>query len=238
MTEHSVTDNIDHLPNWDEQLTFAKELNECMNAGCTGYIYWYMRAHWAFVGTGEPVEINNKKVTIQGNTKNKLLPRAFVMSHFSKHVTGSTRLKISGISSTATDAAIQASAYIKGDSLIIMAINATKGEHNIKLSLPVQVKSGIHLLSTGNETENLCQEAPITIDEPTKELSLSYPAKSLNTYIFMIEDAGTAIRELKQTETDDHKTYYDLHGRRLQAPSGMCIERSADGSSRKVIMNH
>ena len=144
----------------------------------------------------------------------------------------------SGISSTATDAAIQASAYIKGDSLIIMAINATKGEHNIKLSLPVQVKSGIHLLSTGNETENLCQEAPITIDEPTKELSLSYPAKSLNTYIFMIEDAGTAIRELKQTETDDHKTYYDLHGRRLQAPSGMCIERSADGSSRKVIMNH
>ena len=238
MTEHSVTDNIDHLPNWDEQLTFAKELNECMNAGCTGYIYWYMRAHWAFVGTGEPVEINNKKVTIQGNTKNKLLPRAFVMSHFSKHVTGSTRLKISGISSTATDAAIQASAYIKGDSLIIMAINATKGEHNIKLSLPVQVKSGIHLLSTGNETENLCQEAPITIDEPTKELSLSYPAKSLNTYIFMIEDAGTAIRELKQTETDDHKTYYDLHGRRLQAPSGLCIERSADGSSRKVIMNH
>ena len=238
MTEHSVTDNIDHLPNWDEQLTFAKELNECMNAGCTGYIYWYMRAHWAFVGTGEPVEINNKKVTIQGNTKNKLLPRAFVMSHFSKHVTGSTRLKISGISSTATDAAIQASAYIKGDSLIIMAINATKGEHNIKLSLPVQVKSGIHLLSTGNETENLCQEAPITIDEPTKELSLSYPAKSLNTYIFMIEDAGTAIRELKQTETDDHKTYYDLHGRRLQTPSGLCIERSAEGSSRKVIMNH
>ena len=52
MTEHSVTDNIDHLPNWHEQLIFAEELNECMLAGCTGYIYWYMRAHWAFVGTG------------------------------------------------------------------------------------------------------------------------------------------------------------------------------------------
>lgn len=237
MTEHSVTDNIDHLPNWNEQLTFAKELNECMNAGCTGYIYWYMRAHWAFVGTGEAVEINGKKINIAGNTKNKLLPRAYVMSHFSKHVTGSTRLKISGISSTATDAAIQASAYIKGDSLIVMAINDTKGDHNIKLNLPVQVKSGIHLLSTGNETEKLCQEQPIVIDEPVKELTLSYPAKSLNTYIFMIDNGGTAIKELKQTPNDGQKTYYDLHGRRLDAPSGLCIEKRADGSARKVFLN-
>ena len=37
MTEHSVTDNIDHLPNWHENLIFAEELNECMLAGCTGY---------------------------------------------------------------------------------------------------------------------------------------------------------------------------------------------------------
>jgi glucuronoarabinoxylan endo-1,4-beta-xylanase len=208
-----------------------------MNAGCTGYIYWYMRAHWAFVGTGEAVEINGKKINIAGNTKNKLLPRAFVMSHFSKHVTGATRLKISGVSSSATDASIQASAYIKGDSLIVMAINATKGEHNIKLSLPVKVKSGIHLLSTGNETENLCQESPITIDEPTKELMLSYPAKSLSTYIFTIQNAGTAIQEIggRSQETGVWSQYYDLQGRRLSSPSGLCIERSADGSSRKVF---
>ena len=237
MTEHSVTDNIDHLPNWDEQLTFAKELNECMNAGCTGYIYWYMRAHWAFVGTGEAVEINGKKINISGNTKNKLLPRAYVMSHFSKHVTGSTRLKISGISSTATDAAIQASAYIKGDSLIVMAINATKGDHSIKLVLPENVISGTHLLSTGNETENLCQELPITIDEPMKELTLNYPAKSLNTYIFMIENAGTSIQEIKDRsrESTVESQYYDLQGRQMDTPSGLCIEKRADGSVRKIF---
>lgn len=237
MTEHSVTDNIDHLPNWDEQLTFAKELNECMNAGCTGYIYWYMRAHWAFVGTGEAVEINGKKINISGNTKNKLLPRAYVMSHFSKHITGSTRLKISGISSTATDAAIQASAYIKGDSLIVMAINATKGDHSIKLVLPENVISGTQLLSTGNETENLCQELPITIDEPVKELTLNYPAKSLSTYIFMIENAGTAIQEIKDRsrESKVESQYYDLHGRQMDTPSGLCIEKRADGSVRKIF---
>ena len=54
MTEHSISDNIgDRLPNWDEQLDFAREVNECLQAGCTGYIYWYMRAHWSFVSTGE-----------------------------------------------------------------------------------------------------------------------------------------------------------------------------------------
>ena len=72
MTEHSVSDNLNRLPDWHEQLIFAEELNECMLAGCTGYIYWYMRAHWAFVGTGE-TKYN------PGNAKNTLLPRAYVM---------------------------------------------------------------------------------------------------------------------------------------------------------------
>ena len=224
MTEHSVTDNIDHLPNWDEQLTFAKELNECMNAGCTGYIYWYMRAHWAFVGTGE-TKYN------PGNTKNKLLPRAFVMSHFSKHVTGSVRLGTSGLTN-ATDNAIQASAYIKGDSLIVMAINASKNDHDLKLKLPVNIKSGVQFFSTGNETEKLCQEQPIAIDEPVKELTVSYPAKSLNTYIFMIDNGSTAIKE--QKTNDGQKIYYDLQGRRLNTPSGLYIEKNVNGKTRKV----
>ena len=228
MTEHSVTDNIDRLPNWEEQLTFAKELNECMNAGCTGYIYWYMRAHWAFVGTGE-AKYN------PGNTKNKLLPRAYVMSHFSKHVTGSTRLKMSGFV-IQTNYALQSSAYIKGDSLIVMAINASKNSHEINLKLPYKVRSGVHLISTGNETDKLCQESPIAIEEAVDELTVDYPAYSLNTYIFTIENSNTAIQELKSTKTDDRKTYYDLHGRRLETPSGLCIEKRGDGTTRKVFM--
>lgn len=229
MTEHSVTDNIDHLPNWNEQLVFAKELNECMNAGCTGYIYWYMRAHWAFVGTGES-KYN------PGNTKNKLLPRAYVLSHFSKHVTGSTRLKLTGITSSQTNAAIQMSSYIKGDSLIVMAINATKTSHDIQLTLPYNVKSGVHLISTGNETDKLCQESPIEIDQPTNEQTVPLTAYSLNTYIFMLDQDSSAIKEVKQTESDGPKTYYDLMGRRMDTPHGLCIEKNADGSSVKVYI--
>ena len=232
MTEHSVTDNIERLPNWHEQLIFAEELNECMLAGCTGYIYWYMRAHWAFVGTGE-----TKYGT--GNKKNKLLPRAFVMSHFSKHVTGSTRLTTSRDKSSGSEAANEYSAYIKGDSLIVMAIDTTKTAYDLQIKLPVNVKSGTHLLSTGNEAENLCQEKSITIDESTNIVTVEMPARSLNTYIFMIDEGSAAIEELNRTDNDSPKVYYNLQGRRMNNPHGLCVERNANGNSRKVIFpNH
>ena len=231
MTEHSVTDNVDRLPNWHEQLLFAEELNECMLAGCTGYIYWYMRAHWAFVGTGE-AKYN------PGNTKNKLLPRAYVMSHFSKHVTGSTRLSTGSSVGTGTNSAFETSAYIKGDSIIVMAIDTTKNAHELKIKLPYKVKSGTHLLSTGNETENLCQEQPITIEEPVNELIVPLPARSLNTYILMIDEGSTAIKDQRiENGESSNSRYFDLHGRQLDTPHGLCIEKSADGSTRKVYIH-
>lgn len=226
MTEHSVTDNIPRLPTWHEQLIFAEELNECMLAGCTGYIYWYMRAHWAFVGTGE-AKYN------PGNTKNKLLPRAYVMSHFSKHVTGSTRLDTKSSVATGTNSFFETSAYIKGDSLIVMAIDTTATAYNLRLRLPYRVKSGTHLLSTSNES--LCKTSDIEIDEPTSTLVVSMPARSLNTYIFTIEREQTAISQVAQDPKPTPTARFDLQGRRIHSPHGIFIERRADGTTRKVV---
>lgn len=228
MTEHSVSDNIgNRLPTWHEQLLFAEELNECMQAGCTGYIYWYMRAHWAFVGTGE-----SKYGT--ANKKNQLLPRAYVMSHFSKHVTGSTRIAATSTNiEVKTEAPFETSAYIKGDSIIVMAIDTTATEYNIMLRFPYPVKSGTHLLSTGNEAANLCQESPIEIAEPVKNLSVSIPGRSLSTFIFMIDREEDAIRQT-QAVAAAPEGYYDLQGRSMLRPQGLLIEKRADGTVRKV----
>ena len=209
MTEHSVSSDLkDRLPNWNENLIFAEELNECMLAGCTGYIYWYLRAHWSFCGTGESQYGTDNK-------KDQLLPRAFVMSHFSKNVTGSTRLE------TNQDA----------------DAGRTK-EEVAQITLPdnVYAKSGELWLSTGNESENLCQKSKLDIAESINKYLYEMPAKSLNTFIFMVDKGSTAIENVNLIDDDDSKTYYDLHGRRLDTPHGLCIERSADGSSRKVIM--
>ena len=232
MTEHSVSDNIQNrLPNWHEQLLFAEELNECMLSGCTGYIYWYMRAHWAFVSTGEA------KYGTENKVKNKLLPRAFVMSHFSKYVTGSTRLMTTPTMAANTkEGAREYSAYVKDDTtLIVMAIDTTKTAYDLKLKLPFYVKSGKHIRSTGNETDSLCQESVIDIEQATKEVIVPMPARSLNTYIFTIDPGAAAIADRQATRTATGPfTYYDLNGRKMEEPRGLCIERSADGTARKV----
>ena len=230
MTEHSVTDNINRLPNWHEQLLFAEELNECMLAGCTGYIYWYMRAHWAFVGTGES-KYN------PGNTKNKLLPRAYVMSHFSKHVTGSTRLGTQCNIAAATNGAFENSAYIKGDSLIVMAIDTTKTGNDLKIKFPFKVKSGTLLQSTGNDA--LCKEIPLDISEPIEEYLTTMPPRSFNTFIFMIDNDDTLIDNPKVDKSKEPGSiFFDLHGRRMESPKGLCIERQSDGMTRKVFVGN
>ena len=198
-----------------------------MLAGCTGYIYWYMRAHWAFVGTGES-QYN------PGNTKNKLLPRAYVMSHFSKHVTGATRLGTQSSVTATTNGYFENSAYIKGDSLIVMAIDTTKSEIDLKIKLPVKVKSGTCLLSTGNDA--LCQEQPLDISEPVQEIIVTIPPRSLNTFVFMIDKDDTVI-DSPQAVNSKESSFFDLHGRRMEQPKGLCIEKRADGSSRKVYID-
>ena len=105
--------------------------------------------------------------------------------------------------------------------------------HNLTLKLPVKVKSGTHLLSDEHE---LCQNLPINISEPVSEIILDLPARSLNTYIFMIDEGSTAIEEKPTVnrQWEDSK-YYDLLGRRVYNPRGLVIEKNADGSSRIIM---
>lgn len=227
MTEHSVSDNIKSLPDWSEQLLFAQEVNECMLAGCTGYIYWYMRAHWAFVGTGES-QYN------PGNTKNTLLPRAFVMSHFSKYLTGSTRLETSADANVTTNAEFETSVYIKGDSLLVIAINASDDDVKLSLKLPFSVKSGKYIRSTSNES--LCVEGEVKISKPVNSKILTVPARSVNTYVLMIDNGETGVIIPEADDNVLESKYYDLSGRLISKPSGLCIEKRPDGTYRKIYV--
>ena len=114
-----------------------------------------------------------------------------------------------------------------------MAIDTTQYAHDLKLKLPYAVESGVHLLSTEQQDRELL---PIDIAEPTKEIVVSLPARSLNTYIFKLDKGALAISDVQRSASNGQRsTYYDLHGRRLAHPRGLVIERTPDGKSRKVL---
>ena len=229
MTEHSCENAWDAsvngprkgLPNWHEQLLFAEEVNESLLAGGTAYIYWYMRADWAFL----PAK--------KGNSK--LMKRAYVMSHFAKNVTGSTRLGAKASVKIDTNSAFQASAFIKGDSLIVMAIDTTKNAFDLKINLPYHVKSGTHWLSTEALT---CKKTPLEIPESQNVVVVPLEARSVNTYIFKIDREAAAISELSIDHSSSMRSeqVYDLQGRR-QSPSshGLRIRKLPDGRMVKVF---
>jgi glucuronoarabinoxylan endo-1,4-beta-xylanase len=118
-----------------------------------------------------------------------------------------------------------------------MAIDTTKTAHSLKLKLPCMVKSGTHLLSTGNEPENRCQLTDVDIPAPVNEIVVPLPARSLNTYVFMIDHDATGITTVEQQDKRGltaPTTYYDLHGRRLEQPvRGFYIEKGPDGIKKR-----
>ena len=78
------------------------------------------------------------------------------------------------------EAPTEYSAYMHGDSvLVVMAIDTTATPYDLRIKLPVKVTAGTHVLSTGNETDKLCQESPIEISEATNEVMVSMPGRSL-----------------------------------------------------------
>jgi len=99
-----------------------------------------------------------------------------------------------------------------------MAIDTIATPYRVMLKLPYDVKSGTHILSTGNEKENMCQESEIEIDEPKRILVLDMPGRSLNTFIFMINREDTGIDGVELTEKESSTTHYDLLGNRYETP--------------------
>src|SRR5574344_784052 len=193
-------------PIWSEQLLFAKEVNEALVGNLSAYVYWYMRANHAFLGDGKTVASGS------GNENMQITKRGYVMSHFCKNITGSTRL---GATITASSV-MKTSAYIKGDSLIVMVINtnATNNTLNIAFKLPYAVKSCIRTMTTDSLT---CDKQTMTISEPTMTPKFALTPSSINTYVFAIDWNATGISRtsvIPAVETTDVYTPQGIKVRR------------------------
>lgn len=183
MTEHSYDPWKEKtMPSWDEQIGFANEVNEVILAGGTAYVYWYLCQFWGFIGDGES-GINGNDVDGY-NTKNKILPRGYIASHFAKYLAGSDRLvnvTKSGSSILKEKAAFQRNVFTKGDNIYIIGINKSTQEINLSVTLPDEIDNGQIVTSTANN--NLCKKSDLNITAGAKTISATIKPQSVNTII-------------------------------------------------------
>ena len=208
MTEHYIEGGDG---TWMDDLRFAQEVNESMLAGANAYVSWYMIGPGAFCGDGRELDQYPYNTWGTPNT-----PRCMAMAHFSKHVIGANRL-VTTPDIPADGADFEYSAYVKGDSLIVIMVNLDTKSNTAKLDLPYKVNSGKCIQSTEG---NLYVESPISIDTPKSSFNLVLPAKSITTYVYQMDSEALAIGKITN---DNSKAfidngYYTLDGVRHDSP--------------------
>lgn len=215
MTEHTVDPQGDEqkiydVPRWQDELLFAEELNESMLAGINAYVYWYLYQRFGMIGDGEAVPSG-------GNEDGKILPRGYVMSHFSKHLPGAWRVT-TGSNLSSETGGFERSAYVKGDSIIVIAIDTLSKAFDVKLTLPYYVTEGKQISSTSKES--LCQETPLAIGNATKTVMCKVQPHSVNTFILTMDRNITGVRDIlaeeqQAAESERQRTVYSISGQRV-----------------------
>lgn len=218
MTEHIVNPRGDedtehrYVPTWHEELLFAEDVNECLVNGATAYVYWYLTAEYAFIGDG-------KECTTPGNVKDELLPRGLIMGQFARHLKGATQLKwssnLSSSLSNNVNQNFEMSAFLRGDSLIVNAIDTLSREFNFEITLPYNVDRLHRIQST---EDAIYAEEDVEI-EPGRKFTFTVPARSFTTYIFHINDETLGIAAPPKAEADlTDDALYTLGGQRVTNP--------------------
>lgn len=101
MTEHYT--NTNDANNWTDALGVAKEIHDCMNAGYSMYVWWYIRRPYGFLDES-------------GN----ITKRGYVAAHWAKWVRPGYN-KISCTSNPTTG--VYVTAYKSGSKIVLVAVN-------------------------------------------------------------------------------------------------------------------
>ena len=106
---------------------------------------------------------------------------------------------------------------MKGDSLIIIAINMLAKDIDLKLQTPYEVTSCKHISSTS--LTSLCNVTDVPVAEPTRELKVTISGQSVNTFIMKMKDAPTSAQQVQASDAAASKStspvVYNLHGQRV-----------------------
>lgn len=174
MTEYLINErqqnnnlNID----WKtDAFLFAHSINDAMLANMSAWVHYSLKRYYGCLGDGE-----------FGTVNNQITKRGYILSHYAKYVSGTTRVSHALTDNTGK---LSSSAYLSvtGDSVVVMVINSGADTYNTKITLPFYTSSARQIVTT--ETKNM-EKGDLTWENETYEPVVSVAAYSVSTYIFV-----------------------------------------------------
>jgi O-glycosyl hydrolase len=215
MTEH-YTESNNSGNAWPLALDVGTEIHNCMAANFNAYVWWYIRRSYGLIDESGTV------------TK-----RGYLMAQYSKFIRpGSVRVDVPN--SPITN--VNATAYKKGDSVILVLVNKSTSTQSLKITLQNNTKTIPSFTKyTTSASKNVNNDGKITVT--SNSFTASLDAQSVTTFVGIgtlvtgleeefQENAGYAIYPNPFTENvvveGKGEFSYELHtlsGERIQAGS-------------------
>lgn len=156
--------------NWrDDGFSFAKSVNDAMLANMSAWVHYSLKRYYGCLGDGS-----------FGTQNNRITKRGYILSHYAKYVSGTTRIKHTLDDETRR---LSSSAFIDpdGEKIVVMLINPSANAYNMEVELPFYTLGFKQIATT--ETVNMSKK-DLACDEETYTPSVYVKPWSVSTYIF------------------------------------------------------
>ena len=179
MTEYLINWNADEstptVPvtrdfNWTKDaFSFANKLNTAMLSNINAWVHYASRRFYGLMGDGT-----------YGSTTGMLTKRGYILSHYAKYTTGTTRIQNTWNDDSGI---LGGSSYLSvtGDSVIAMVINPSTDTYTLTVDLPFYFTTGKSIVTT--ESSNMLSSA-ITLGAETCRPKITVSPSSFTTFIF------------------------------------------------------
>lgn len=201
MTEYLINErqqNEKKNINWkDDGFLFARSVNDAMLANMSAWVHYSLKRYYGCLGDGE-----------FGTTNNQITKRGYILSHYAKYVSGTTRIRHSLVDNTGK---LSSSAYLTetGDSIVVMVLNQSADSYSTTITLPFYTANGRSIVTT--ETKNM-EKSDLTWEEDTYQPVISVQPYSVSTYIFVKKAVRTDIEDVADDANIVFADNYDLSG--------------------------
>ena len=186
----------EYLINWNENQSsnrnfdfskdffdFFRAINICMLGDFNAWVHYAAKRYYGMLGDGQ-----------MGTSNGVVTKRGYVMAHFSRFVTGMTR-----IDASFGDSGLEGSAYLSetGDTVVAVLANATGNDLQLTVDLPFYTREGNVCLTT--KSKNF-QNTKWMAEEETCRPVVDVAAQSVSTLLF-VRSRERQVSDMKGTIT-------------------------------------